>query len=225
MKTILLLIAKDLKIEFRSKDTLILYSTLGILLSVIIASGVSAAFVDRNAVGSLFPSFLWIVFLLAGSFSISKIQETEFRNSAYQRMLVLGIDPAKIFIAKTLSSTIIICLGLAVSLIALATFLNVSIASSISGFLILGFLAAFGFSCLSVLLSCIALQSKVSSLLLPLMLLPLLFPMFYALIELSAINLGPETNFFSSIWFTLLIGLDVLYAVIGVNLYTHVLKE
>ncbi|MCB0317297.1 MAG: hypothetical protein KDD56_00970 [Bdellovibrionales bacterium] len=225
MKDILVLVSKDLKIELRSKDTLVLYSTLGILLSVIIAAGASAAFVNQSAIISLFPSFLWIVFLLAGSYSVSKLQEIEFRNSVHQRMLVLGLNPASMFIAKAISTSIFIAAGFLVSLVALSTLLNVEIVSFLSGLTLLGILAAFGFASLSVLLSCIALKSRVSALLLPLMILPLLFPMFYALIELTGAYLNSGESFFSSMWFTLLIGLDVLYAAIGMSLYIYVLKE
>lgn len=225
MNSILSLIKKDLKIEFRSKDTLLLYSVLGILLSAVIASGVSSAFIDRASVKSLFPSLLWMVFILAGSFSVSKIQEFEFQHAAYQRLLVMKVDIWKMFISKVISGTIVISIGFAVSSTALSVLLNVPILSSVFGLAILGLLAAFGFASLSVLLSCIGLRSRMSSLLLPLMILPLLFPMFFALTELSSLYILKEAGFFSSIWFTLLLGLDVLYAVLGAQLYQFVLKD
>ena len=62
MNSVSSLIKKDLKIEFRSKETLILYSVLGILLSAVAASGISSAFIDRKTVESLFPSLLWMIF-------------------------------------------------------------------------------------------------------------------------------------------------------------------
>lgn len=225
MNSVSSLIKKDLKIEFRSKETLILYSVLGILLSAVAASGISSAFIDRKTVESLFPSLLWMIFLLVGSFSVSKIQEFEFRHSAYQRLLVMGVQTWKMFASKVVSGTVVIGIGFAVSAAALAVLLDISFLDRLWGMLLLGLLASFGFTSLSVLLSCIALKSRMSSLLLPLMILPLLFPMFFALIELTSIYLINQDSFFSSIWFTLLVGLDVLYAVLGAQLYQYVLKD
>ncbi|MEZ4753026.1 MAG: heme exporter protein CcmB [Bdellovibrionota bacterium] len=225
MNSFITLFIKDIKIEFRSKDTLVLYSMLGVLLSVVIASGVSSSFVDRKSILQLFPTFIWLVFLLTGSFAISKIQEYEFSNGAYKRLLVSGVSLSKMFLAKVFSGVIVICFGFLVSLLALSVLLNVSILSELPVLLVLLLVAAIGFCSLSVLISPIALQSKMSSLLLPLMILPLLFPLFYGLLELSSQYFTQQHNIFSSMWFTLLVGLDVLYLLLGMNLYQHVLRE
>jgi ABC-type transport system involved in cytochrome c biogenesis permease component len=61
--------------------------------------------------------------------------------------------------------------------------------------------------------------------LLPVLLFPLSFPLFFAAIELSMGLVTGGGLPASSPWLSLLVGLDVLYFVLGLNLIAYVVRD
>jgi heme exporter protein B len=87
------------------------------------------------------------------------------------------------------------------------------------------FLVVVAYAALSSLLAGIAVQARLKGLLLPLILLPLIFPLFFAALELSSALLIGGSFAWSSFWFKLLLLLDLLYLLLGLNLFEYVVKE
>ena len=80
-------------------------------------------------------------------------------------------------------------------------------------------------SALATILSGMTVASHMRQILLPLLMLPLIFPILFAATELTAQSMSPAGLEYGSPWFSLLIGLDVLYLAVGINLFEFVIRE
>ena len=225
MAQFLILARKDLILELRRKETLILAVGLSLLLSMIVAFGIGSSFIGATTTRKLFSVFLWLVFIFTATLSIGRSYEYEMRNHALEGLLLCGISPTWIFLAKTLSNAVVIGIAHLITILLLSVLLNCPIASEAGMLLVISALVVIGYATLATLLAGITVSSRLSSMLLPLILIPLLFPLFFAALELTADLMQTGTLAWESAWFSLLFGLDVLYLLFGINLFEYVVEE
>ncbi len=225
MMKLLALLKKDLILEFRSKETISVMVCLSALMSVILSLGISSAFLTEDIVHRLFPILMWFVFVVTASVAVGRTYEYEVHNQAMEGLLLTGIDPAFVFLSKLISSSLIIALGHCVAISALGILLDVSIIPHVGGIAIISLLVILGYAALATMIAAMTSTARLKNLLLPLILLPLLFPLFFAAIELTIPLLKEGVLDFRSFWFSLLLGLDLVYVVLGINLYEYLVRE
>ena len=226
MKQYLLLFRKDLALELRSREMLALLFLLALLLSVIISSGLQSAGVQPEVMQRLFSVLIWVVFLFNATLCIERSFDSERENAAMEGLLVLARMPAGVFYCAKLSSNFIIMfLGHLFSFVLLAGLMDVPVMTGLGVFVLVSLLIVFAYSCVATLLSALAMTARLKGLLLPLILLPLLFPLFFAATELC-LDLFVGGRFeWDSPWLSLALALDVVYFLLGLNLFGFVLKE
>jgi ABC-type transport system involved in cytochrome c biogenesis permease component len=127
-----------------------------------------------------------------------------------------------IFVSKWLPLSTILIVTVAVIALTLNVLLDLSLPLLSPSLFFLAITIALGYSALAVLFSPIATHSNIGSLLLPLVLTPLLFPLFLAAIEHTATILSGGN---SSFWFSFAALLSFLYVLLGLNLYQFVIEE
>ncbi len=225
MKAFLALIKKDLALEFRTKETLAVMLFLSLLCGAILSFGMQTTFLPDDAARKLFPVFIWFLCVLTAAVSVGRTYEYELQHGALDGVILTGVDPALLFLAKTCSTAILIFIGQVCSIIALAVLLNVSLFEVWLPLFVITAVVVVGYAALATMMAAMASTSKLRALLLPLILLPLLTPLFLAAVELSANLFASGALAYSSTWFSLLIGLDLLYVVLGINLYEYVIKD
>ena len=225
MQALFVLLKKDLILELRNRETLGLIVCLAILLSVVVSLGVSSSFLNEETVAKLYPALLWIIFVFAATISIGRSYEYEQQNRAIEGLILSGVEPWLIYLAKVLSNCCVVLLGHAVAIVVLSTLLNLSVWGISAQLMLVSVFVILGYTALATLLAGIASTAKLKDMLLPLILLPLLFPLFFAALEITAALFVENRIDFGSMWVSMLIGLDVLYLVLGINLYEFVIKE
>lgn len=219
------MIKKDLRIELRGKRIVSVYLPISILIAIVISSAATAGMLSANSLLAIFPGLLWLGFVFSATVSIGKIYDSESEHSALDALFLLKVAPWKIFLAKFIAACAIILPVHLISAAVLAVLLNVSLIGSILNFCLISFLVVVGYASLSVLLGAIAQSSAMKHMLLPLIMIPLLFPLLFCAINLTLGLINTASIDFESIWLSLLVGLDVLYIVLGINLYEAVIKE
>jgi len=140
-------------------------------------------------------------------------------------LLLTGVPPSVIFLAKNLANYCLILLNFLAVVIFLTIFLNPSYFPSFSPFSLIALLTTFAFSSLSTLLGGISISSRLRHILLPLIMLPLLFPLFFCAIELTSAISQPLKAPLPSVWLLLLIFINLLYLSLGLCLYRHIIRE
>ena len=225
MRSLWALLRKDLLLELRTKETLALMLFLSLLCGAILSFGVQSAFINDHTVRTIYPMLLWFLCVVTAAVAVGRTYEYELQHAALDGVLLTGVNAALIFLAKAACTALLIFIGEVCSAAALAVLLNVSLNDVWLPLLALIALVAIGYASLAAMIAAIASTSKLKSLLLPLILLPLLTPLFFAAVELSNALFALGALSYGSTWFSLLVGLDLLYVVLGINLYEYVIKD
>lgn len=224
MKTVRLLVEKDLLLEFRRPQNLIFLISLNILLSVLAAVAIKSGIFSAETEMRLYAPLLWLIFIFTGCLTLGLSLDKELSEKALDNLKLFAVPFEKIFIAKAFVNFILIFPALLFTALILQVLLNTSAFAWLS-FILIAALAALAYSFLTTLLAGISAVSRLKAFLLPLIAIPLIFPLFFASLELSLELILNQRLDFSSVWFSLLIVLNVIYFTAGVNLYKFALSE
>lgn len=225
MKKFWALLCKDLVLELRHKETLSLLLCLSLLLSLIVSLALNNVFISSHQAMILFAPMLWIVSVFSATLSIGRSYEFEIENIALESLILSGVEPALVFLSKTLSNMGLTLIAHLLAYFALAAFLDLQIAWNFWHFVMLSLLVLLAYSALATLLAALSISSRMRSMLLPLLLLPLAFPVFFCALELS-VNLQDLGRLdFNSFWLSFLLVLDLFYLSCGCLLFRYVIRE
>lgn len=221
----LLLLGKDFKLEIKRLDSFILHLTISILLLVISVVGINSAFISLDITRKLYPVFIWIIFIFTASITLGKSLEQELEENAFNSLLLFNVNPSLIYLSKVFVNFTLIYFVHIISSCLLLIFFNINLSNVFALYLLVSALVVFAYSSLSTLLSAISSFSKLKGLLLPIILLPLLFPVLFAALELSSEIVVNSEFDIANIWVSLLIILNVIYIALGINLYEFAIKD
>jgi len=225
MKIFKALLHKDFAIEFRMKEVMVVGIAMALLMGTIAAAGIGSAFLSQGTITLIFPTLLWISFLFAASLAIARSFEYEFRNGALIGLLLSGASPQLIYLSKLIVNLLSCSLALIALITIMSVLLNVPVLVILPELILISLLVLVGFVAVAVLLVPMSMGSRLKSMLLPILLLPLMFPLFFAGLELSSAIFEGVALDFTSPWVSLLVGFDVVYVAVGVNLFEHVIRE
>jgi heme exporter protein CcmB len=99
------LVAKDLRIEARGRQTMGLVVVLGILIIVVLGLGLGAG---RPISGFGATAILWVAYLFAGVLCFEKTFAVERSDDALAGLLAAPVDRGVIYLAKLLTNLILI---------------------------------------------------------------------------------------------------------------------
>lgn len=224
MQAIVTLFLKDLRIELRTREALVVLVGLCVLLSLVVSFGVSSASINPAATERIFPTLWWMIFLFSATVTMGRSLEFELESSALDRILLSGVSASAIYVSKLLCN-FLLGLGLHIfSLFLLSGLLGVIIGPDLFSLVFVAALVVLGYTALAVVLAALAATSRLKNLLLPLVLIPLLFPLLLCGLELTSAVLDTHSLPWNSPWVSLVIVLDVLYITLGINLYPFAVK-
>ena len=175
VRHVLELIAKDLRIEFRHRE--VLYTM--VFFSVVVVLVFSFAFVrEGHAIDNVAVGILWIAILFSGTIGISR---TFDRERQYGTMRALLLSPAlrsAIFISKMVSITLFMLLTQVVVIPLIAFLFDVPLLNHLGYLLLVIFLGILGIATVGTVFAAMMLFSPSREVLLPVVLYPVLIPLF-----------------------------------------------
>jgi heme exporter protein B len=230
----MLLAKKDLRIEFRGRDTLppmLAFSIAVTLLLAFTLPGASRLTPPAGLVLGTVPladvlaGFLWITILFAGLIGFGRTFEVERTEGAVDSLLLVPLDRSGLFLAKALANLTFI---VAVEVLLLPVFgllFGFNLGARWLVLALVTLLVDVGFVAVGTLFSSLAAQTRSRELILPILALPALVPLFIAAVELTSglflgETLGGEG---SSGWFAILLASDVVFCVVGTLSFEFVL--
>lgn len=221
----LTLLYKDFKLEFSKLENFILHLFLSLLLIVTIMIGVNIIFIPLSVQQRLYPMLIWLIFIFSASISMGKSLDCETEEDALTNLIIFKVPVELLYLSKMLVNFVLIYIVHLVASILLAIFLGITFGFDFWQFALISFFVVFAYSALSTLLVAISTFSKIKNLLLPVLLIPLIFPVFFCALELTS-NLILNNQFaISNIWFSILIGINFIYLALGINLYKFAIKD
>jgi heme exporter protein B len=173
----------------------------------------------------LFPMLLWLVYMFVATASSMRANEQELEARGFEGLLLSGASGSQMFVAKAMSGWLFLSLTFLLCSGVLALALDQSISTYVLTLAGIGVSVSLAFSSLLVLLSAVASTSRMKGVLLPLITLPLCFPLFFAGIEMTTELVLRGSVELSSPWPSVVLCADALFFVLGVNLFEYVVRD
>jgi len=217
------LLVKDILIELRSGQALLPQVSLALMISILACFGLSSTFLEPQTVSRFVPGIVWLVSILVVCVTAERTIQSEIKDGAIDWILLNGISAQALYLSKATVNFVIalishfVCLGVFFVFFKIGFFIELAVVS------LVGIL---GLSLLLTLLSALSIQSKLGSILLPILSLPLLFPIFFAAVELYlGFILHEEVSLMGSAWFWIMVWIDLLLLMLGLVLFKKAFAE
>jgi heme exporter protein B len=176
------LLGKELRTEFRSRE-LLTTTAVFILLVVVLFS---FTFDPSTGESRRFaPGLLWLAFLFAASLMLQPCFLRELNNDTLSSLRLSVTEPFAIFLAKLAANTLFLLLTELLLLPIFAVLYDIPVVAVFGKLVLVFFLGSLGVSIAGTALSAISAQARMRELLLPLLLLPLLTPVLVASTEVT----------------------------------------
>ncbi|MHC4979939.1 MAG: heme exporter protein CcmB [Planctomycetota bacterium] len=173
LRQVALLMAKDLRIEARGRQTMGLVVVLGILIIVVLGLGLGAG---RPISGFGATAILWVAYLFAGVLCFEKTFAVERSDDALAGLLAAPVDRGVIYLAKLLTNLVLIfALAVVITPVAIVLFRFDLSAAPIS-FAVVMLLGITGFAAVGTLFSAAVSSTRFQGGLLAMLVFPLSLP-------------------------------------------------
>ena len=168
------------------------------------------------------PGILWIGFAFAGMLAFGRSFAAERERGTLDGLLLAPVDRGAIYLARTITNSILMGIVELVSLPIFVALYNVRAAWA--DLLLTTALGTIGFTGAGTLVAAIAANTRAREVMLPLLLLPLTVPVLIASVKATALALGarpPEPL----PWLQLLAGFDVVVVAAAFLVFEYILDD
>jgi len=215
LSQVLRVAAKDLRIEWRSRE--IVYTMA--FLAVVVVLIFSFAFIvgDARPAPAVTAGILWIAVIVSGTIGLGRTFDREREGEPIRSLLLSPAPRAAIYLGK-LAATVTLMLAVELVLVTLCGFLFSSVIAAQAGrvALLLG-LGTVGFAAAGCVFSAALLRSRSRDVLLSTLLYPIVVPIVIAGARGTAQVLDPISPDFDGalFWTQFLFGLDAIFVTVG----------
>lgn len=212
---------KDLRTEFRTRETLGGMFTFALLVVVVFGFAFSPAVNELEAV---FPGILWVTFFFAAMMGMNRSMANEKPNRSLEGLMLAPVDRSAIYLAKVLGNFFFATLVEVVSLPLFFVFFNQRFTGSVGLLLLSLVLSTFGFVAVGTFLATLTANTRTSELLLPIILFPVTVPVIIAAVQLTTGILGAAGPGPYLAWFRVLVVYDVVFLAVPILLFDYLLE-
>jgi heme exporter protein B len=213
--------AKDLTAEWRTKANFNAVVFLGGLILLLFGFALGP---DAAALRAAAPGALWLAVLFSGVLAFNRSYQLELENGALEQFLLYPGERWPLFLGKLAANLAFILLMEVVVVPAAVVLYGLAIPQrwlELVGVLLLG---TFGFATLGTFYAAMSSRVRTREVLLPLLLFPMLVPVFLASVEATSALLGGDVMNDAGAWVRLLAGFDVIFFVAALYAFEHVIE-
>jgi heme exporter protein B len=223
MRTALVVLRKDLRVELRTLETVPAMVLLALLTFVIFHFGL-----DRNTIaGQLAAGVLTATLLFAAMLGVNRLFVAEREQGGFDAFLLAPVDRTAMLVAKATALFIFLAVLEVVAVPAFAILLlGPSLGPALLGMILILILADVGLAVIGTLVSAIAVHTRARDLIGPVVSLPLLIPALIA----TARALGPLLTAHTSgsppgRWLLILALYDLVFALLAYAVFDFLLED
>lgn len=231
----LALAAKDLRVELRSRDTLLPMVAFCIAVALLLAFSLPPGDVRRAVttplgevpLANVLAGFLWITVLFAGLIAFARTFEIERREDALESLILVPVDRSALYLAKGIANLVFV-MSIQVVLVPLFLLLfRIGMQEAWGALLLIIVLADIGFVAIGTLFAALAARTTSRELMLPILALPALVPVFIAAVELTSDLFGGAS--FAELanrgWFGILLASAAIFGIVGALVFEYALES
>mgnify|MGYP001025886637 FL=1 len=217
-----LLVRKDLLLESRTKEITISMLAFGLATVLIYALAFSAS---PAIYRSFAPGLFWVIILFASALGLHRMFVLEKEFDAFSLSISAPVDRGIIFLAKWISGTILLIISETVIIPPFVMFMGLSLPNNWLIMIMIIIIGNLGIMAVGSLVSGLAMRAKMSEILLPILLFPLVSPLLIGAVKATNgwFQGIPFMNW--QFWVLLMITFVVVFALLGYTIYDHITEE
>jgi len=219
-RQIVLMTAKDLRIEARGRQTISLVVVLGVLIIVVLGMGLGAG---RPVTGFGATAILWVAYLFGGVLCFEKTMAVERNDDALAGLLLAPVDRGAIYAAKLLTNVILMfALAVVVTPVAIVLF-RFDLSAHPIGFALIMALGMVGFAAVGTLFAAAVSSTRLQGGLLAMLVFPLSLPVVIVSTQMMR-RLFQEAEPLGGTGLATLLAFDVIFLVLSWIVFELVLE-
>jgi heme exporter protein CcmB len=214
---------KDLRIELRSREIVYTMVFFGALLVVIFAFAFPR---DPRAVRGSVPGMLWVALAFTGTIGLGRAFDRERENDTMRALLLAPVPRLAVFLGKAISTTALVLAVAVVCAPLLAVLLDAPLFAYPVPLVLIVVLGAVGISVTGSVFAATLLKVRSRDVLLPVILYPLLIPLFVAGTSCTAALVAEIPNFDAAWYWIQFLGIyDAAFLVLSIWVFESLVIE
>lgn len=214
--------AKDLRVEWRSRETLAPMCVFGLLVVFLFNFSFG---VGREETLRMLPGLLWIAFAFSGILGFNRSFATERENSCLEGLTLTPIDPSAIFAGKLLANLTFLGVTEAFVVFAAALWYNFSFVPALGPFAAIVFFGTLGYAALGTIFGAVAANTRMREVMLPVLQFPVAFWILVLASDASSDALRGASGQEVRAGIERVAGVSLVFTVAAFLLFEYVLEE
>jgi heme exporter protein B len=212
-------LAKDLRLEWRSKDAINSMLFFALLVVVIFSFSFDPTAEESRQIA---PGLVWVAFLFAAVVALNQTWAREMRNAVLDAYRVSPAPANSLFLAKALGNFLFVAVIELLMTPLFVVFYNLRPLGPAYQFLIVAVLGTWALVVNGTFFAAMSLRTRTREIMLPLLLFPISIPAVLAMVEATRSIL--TNDFPARFWIALLLAYDVVFTVGSLLLFETVLN-
>lgn len=224
LHTVRTVLAKDLRTELRSKETLATLLLFGGVLTFILAFGLSN---DPKMNRRIMPGAIWLAVLFTGTLGVGRTFAREAEDGAFAALVLSPAPRSAILLAKIIVNLMMTLIVMALVLPLMTMLLRVDLTDVLGPLILQLILGSVGFAVIGTPLAVMAVGARFAEVLLPMVIFPLVVPVLIAGVKGTGVLLGVTASVTEepTVWLQMMLAFDVFYGTGGLLLFERMVSE
>lgn len=223
LRTVWLILRKDVLTELRTREVVATMGLFSVLVVVVFAFALS---VDESRAAMVAPGIVWVVILFATTLGLGRVFDRERDNDCLTALCLAPAGPQAVWVAKALGVFLFALLTELLTVPLMLVFLGVQVPLAGVGLFTASIvLGTAGIACVGTLFSGMLVSARLRDLVLPVVLYPVVVPVIIGGVEVCEIALrgGFAEEAFG--WLQLMLGFDLVFAVLPPWIFARVMVD
>lgn len=211
---------KDLAAELRSRELLSAMLVFALLVIFIFNFALE---LDPKTRSMVTAGVLWVTFAFAGTLGLNRSMAMEKDRGCLDGLLLAPVDRSAIYFGKMIGNLIFMLIVEAIILPVYTVLYNINLFNL--GLILVVLFGSWGYVAVGTLLASMAVQTRTRDILLPILLFPVVLPLFIAAVKASGgFLLGVPLDEIRP-WLNLLLVYDVVFSAVAFMVFDYIVEE
>jgi heme exporter protein B len=212
--------AKDLRAELRGREVFSTMTAFGVLAVIVFGLAFDLRVPKSEMVA---PGVLWVVILFAGVLGLNRSFGAEVDRGTLAALLLAPVDRSAIYFGKLLANLVFTLATAFVILLVMFFIFDVNMFQPL--ILVAVVLGVFGYVSVGTIFAALTANSRARESMLPILLLPVMVPVFVAGVGLTAGVLDGRVTTSAQQYLAILAGFDLVFVVVAYLLFDQIWDE
>ena len=217
-----ILLKKELFVEFRNKEVVLSMLAFGASVLLIFSFSLSG---DPKINHEMAPGLFWTLVILSSSLGLHRLFGQEKDFDAFASLIAAPIDRGTLYLAKWVSGIMFLTVTEFLIIMPFFLFLGLSLPITILPGIGIVLLGNLGIVAVGVIVSGLAMRAKMSAVLLPVLLFPLIAPLLIACVKATTgwYHVLPFSQW--QFWLLIMATYVVIFSLVGYIFFDHITEE